>query len=179
MGSERSGGWPESTQHTAGSDPGVKSLALSQDLPLTHSAMPEGSLGSPAAGVGEDSRLLRREQEEGDLFSGGRNPAGGTPPPDIQTPTHSSTAGCHGNRTLGQAPRPLSAGSRFSSCRPPPAPPHPRAPEDRAWAASPAPRTPLLLPLDLRLPWGSGKNRGRCGVNGQPARPGGSNTPGA
>ena len=37
-------------------------------------------LGSPAAGVGEDSRLLRREQEEGDLFSGGRNPAGGTPP---------------------------------------------------------------------------------------------------
>ena len=44
MGSERLGGWPESTQHTAGSDPEVKSPALSQDLPLTHSAMPEGSL---------------------------------------------------------------------------------------------------------------------------------------
>lgn len=51
--------------------------------------------------------------------------------------------------------------------------PHPRAPEDRAWAESAAPRTPLLLPLDLRLTWGSGKNRGRCGVSGQPARPGG------
>lgn len=67
--------------------------------------------------------------------------------------------------------RPLSASSRFSSCRPPL--PHPRAPEDRAWAASPAPRTPLLLPLDLRLTWGSGKIRGRCGVSGQPAGPGG------
>lgn len=96
-------------------------------------------LGFLATGIGEDSRLLRREQEHlvlaQDLFLGAQNPAGGipnSPPSGIQTPTHLSTEGCHGNHT-----------SRASSWHPsPPAAgllllplPHPRAPEDRAWAA--------------------------------------------
>lgn len=78
-------------------------------------------LGFLATGIGEDSRLLRREQEHLvlalDFFLGAQNPAGGipTPPtPGIQTPTHLSTEGCHGNHTLGQAhgtPSPLAAGS--------------------------------------------------------------------
>lgn len=125
-------------------------------------------LGSPAAGVGEDSRLLRREQEEGDLFSGGRNPAGGTPPS-----RHSDS---HPLKHSGLPWQPHSRAGSAPPLRRQPVlllSPHPRAPEDRAWAESAAPRTPLLLPLDLRLTWGSGKNRGRCGVSGQPARPGG------
>lgn len=135
-------------------------------------------LGFLATGIGEDSRLLRREQEHLvlalDLFLGAQNPAGGIPTPRLR---HSDSHPLE-HRGLPWQPHsrasswhPLSTSSRFSSCCPPL--PHPRAPEDRAWAASPAPRMPLLLPLDLRLTWGSGKNRGRYGVSGQPARPGG------
>lgn len=142
-------------------------MDLSQGLLVTHSAMPEGFLEEVGLwswalgllGLGKTQGCLGQSKRQEACVEGPRN---------IQTPTHSSTEGCHGNLTQGQA----------SSASPPPAAgsspithpplPHARAPEDRAWAVSPGPGTPLHPPLDLKLMWGSGKPRGRCGTRGRP-----------
>lgn len=72
-----------------------------------------------------------------------------------QTPTYSSTEGCHCNLTIGQA-----RGAPSSAAGSPPvnSPPHPRTSKAKAWAASPAPGMPAVPPLDLRSKWGSGAN---------------------
>lgn len=77
------------------------------------------------------------------------------PCPQTQTPTYSSTEGCHGNLTIGQA-----RGAPSSAAGSPPvnSPPHPRTSKAKAWAASPAPGMPAVPPLDLRSKWGSGAN---------------------
>lgn len=101
--------------------------------------------------------LLRREQEAGDSGVLGQGRAVRSPEPpsapcsQTQTPTYSSTEGCHGNLTKGQA-----RGAPSSAAGSPPvnSPPHPRTSK----AASPAPGMPAVPPLDLRSKWGSGAN---------------------
>jgi hypothetical protein len=98
-----------------------------------------GGGGLRWAGFGEQTRG-RRGDAQGWLLLGrgsGRERPGGAqspllhachPPPDIQTPTHSHTEGCRGNRGLGQAPgapSPPAAGSPPVAL-PIPIPGHPR-----------------------------------------------------